>query len=49
MSVQENLEMGACTLKDRDEVKEKVKEVYQRFPFLKSKKDQKARSLSGGM
>jgi len=46
LSVQENLEMGAYIL---DEVpEEQIREVYDRFPILEERKDQKAGTLSGG-
>jgi branched-chain amino acid transport system ATP-binding protein len=46
LSVLENLEMGAYIL---DEVpQEQVQEVYDRFPILEERKEQKAGTLSGG-
>ena len=46
LSVRENLEMGAYIL---DEVpQEQIQEVYDRFPILEERKDQKAGTLSGG-
>jgi branched-chain amino acid transport system ATP-binding protein len=46
LSVQENLEMGAYIL---DEVPEDaVEAVYNRFPILRERSDQKAGTMSGG-
>ena len=46
MTVLENLEMGAYT-NDKD-VKEKLDDVFNRFPRLKHRKNQIAGTLSGG-
>ncbi len=46
MTVQENLEMGAYT--DSSNVKEKLEDVYKRFPRLEHRKNQIAGTLSGG-
>ena len=35
MTVDENLEMGAFVRKDRDAVREEIREIYERFPRLK--------------
>lgn len=48
LTVQENLEMGAFIMKDKELVKTNIKEVYEKFPFLKEKKDRYADTLSGG-
>jgi branched-chain amino acid transport system ATP-binding protein len=46
LSVRENLEMGAYIL---DEVPQgQLAEIYDRFPILEERKDQKAGNLSGG-
>jgi ABC-type branched-subunit amino acid transport system ATPase component len=45
LTVQENLEMGAYTVDDSDEM---LEEVFEIFPDLKSKRDTKALNLSGG-
>ncbi len=46
LTVQENLEMGAYIL---DEVpKQRLEEVYERFPVLEERKTQRAGSMSGG-
>ena len=46
LSVQENLEMGAYILDTVPE--EQIREVYDRFPILEERRDQKAGTLSGG-
>ncbi|MFC7128134.1 ABC transporter ATP-binding protein [Haloferax chudinovii] len=46
LTVEENLEMGAYIL---DEVpKDAMEAVYERFPILRERKDQKAGTMSGG-
>jgi branched-chain amino acid transport system ATP-binding protein len=48
LTVRENLEMGAWTLKDPKAVKSAVAEMEGIFPVLASRRAQKAGSLSGG-
>lgn len=48
MSVQENLEMGAYSLKDTSHVTEDLDKVYTYFPRLKERRRQLAGTLSGG-
>lgn len=48
MSVQENLEMGAFSLKDQSSLKKDLDMVYGLFPRLKERRNQKAGTLSGG-
>ena len=48
MSVQENLEMGAYSLKDTSHVAEDLDKVYTYFPRLKERRRQLAGTLSGG-
>ncbi len=48
MSVWENLEMGAYTVKDRKLIEERYEMVYQRFPRLKERRNQPGGTLSGG-
>jgi branched-chain amino acid transport system ATP-binding protein len=49
MSVEENLVLGGWTFrKDKQRVKRKVEENYERFPALVEKRRQKAGELSGG-
>ena len=46
MSVEENLEMGAFLR--RDDISVTMKQVFDLFPILKDKRNQKAGELSGG-
>ncbi|SDY55643.1 ABC transporter ATP-binding protein [Halobellus clavatus] len=46
MTVRENLEMGAYT--QRDELENTLNEVYELFPILEERADQRASSMSGG-
>ena len=46
MTVQENLEMGACIR--CDDINEKMEQIYELFPILKDKRYQAAGELSGG-
>ena len=48
MTVAENLEMGAYIKNNRDEIQEKMKEVFERFPRLRERRKQLAGTLSGG-
>jgi branched-chain amino acid transport system ATP-binding protein len=48
MSVHENLEMGAFSRKDKEEVRADFERVYALFPRLKERDSQKAGTLSGG-
>ncbi len=48
MSVIENLELGAYLRKDKEAIQEDLKFVYEMFPVLKERKNQKAGTLSGG-
>ena len=48
MSVAENLEMGAFSLKDQSDLKKDLDMVYGLFPRLKERRNQKAGTLSGG-
>ena len=48
MSVEENLEMGAFSLKDPSDLKKDLDMVYGLFPRLKERRNQKAGTLSGG-
>jgi branched-chain amino acid transport system ATP-binding protein len=46
MTVEENLEMGAYT--KRDSLEENLSEMYDLFPVLEERQNQRAGSLSGG-
>ena len=48
LSVYENLKMGAYTRKDKSEIENALKRVYERFPRLEERKNQMAGTLSGG-
>jgi branched-chain amino acid transport system ATP-binding protein len=48
MSVTENLEMGSSPRRARQLFKRNLERVYEMFPRLKERKDQKAGTLSGG-
>ncbi len=48
LSVLENLKLGAYTRKDKNEIAQSLKKVYERFPRLEERKNQVAGTLSGG-
>lgn len=48
MSVYENLLMGSYLRKDKENIKQDLQKVYERFPILASRKNQDAATLSGG-
>ena len=48
MSVMENLEMGAYSVKDKDKIKSLTKLVFKIFPILEQRQKQSAGTLSGG-
>jgi branched-chain amino acid transport system ATP-binding protein len=48
LSVLENMEMGAYTVRDKKQVQESMEECYQLFPALRERKRQRAATLSGG-
>jgi len=48
MTVMENIEMGAYTLKDRKKFNELLEFVFELFPRLKERRKQRAGTLSGG-
>ena len=48
LSVRENLEIGAYTVRSKKEIKERVEEVFTFFPDLKKKANQSSGALSGG-
>jgi branched-chain amino acid transport system ATP-binding protein len=50
MTVEENLELGAWTFRgDKERIKHKLEENYERFPALKDRRRSQAGELSGGM
>lgn len=48
LTVLQNLLLGAYTRKDKNEINETIKNIYQRFPRLEERKNQIAGTLSGG-
>ena len=48
MTVTENLEMGAFQRSDRDGIREDMDRVFELFPRLQERKDQRAGTMSGG-
>lgn len=48
LSVLQNLKMGAYTRKDKEEIDQTLKTVFERFPRLEERQNQMAGTLSGG-
>ncbi len=48
LTVLDNIKLGAYTRKDKAEIEESLKYVYERFPRLEERKNQIAGTLSGG-
>ena len=48
LTVEENLKLGAYIVKNQDLIKERIIKMYQKFPRLEERKNQKAGTLSGG-
>src|SRR5687767_4542913 len=48
LSVLENLEMGAFTRNDANEVKRDIERMFERFPILAERRSQAGGTLSGG-
>jgi branched-chain amino acid transport system ATP-binding protein len=48
LTVQENLNMGSYTWKDKQSVKKELEKVFKLFPILLERKHQRGGSLSGG-
>lgn len=48
LSVLQNLKMGAYTRKDKAEIQQTLKTVFERFPRLEERQNQLAGTLSGG-
>lgn len=48
MTVEENLELGAMTRRDRGAIAQDIEQVYHHFPRLKERRWQQAGTLSGG-
>lgn len=48
LTVEENLKIGAFTIKDSKQIEKNFERVYKYFPVLKERKSQTASTLSGG-
>jgi branched-chain amino acid transport system ATP-binding protein len=48
LTVERNLELGAYTRKDSDEIAESIDYMYELFPILKQRRGQLAGTMSGG-
>ena len=48
LTVEENLEVGGYRMKDADQLKKNIGLVYEIFPRLKERRNQLARTMSGG-
>ncbi len=48
LTVQENLNLGAFTLSDKDKINKTMEWVFELFPRLKERREQLAGTLSGG-
>ncbi len=48
LTVEENLQLGAMTRRNRGEIADDIERVYVNFPRLKERRNQQAGTLSGG-
>lgn len=48
LTVEENLKIGAFTLKDKSKIEQNLEQCFQYFPILKERRKQVAGTLSGG-
>ncbi len=48
MTVQENMELGGQILRNRSQITRRLHEIEERFPLVKERAKERARSLSGG-
>ena len=48
MSIKDNLMLGAYVLRSESEKAARLREVYELFPILRDRENQKAETLSGG-
>jgi branched-chain amino acid transport system ATP-binding protein len=48
LTVERNLELGAFTREDDDEVQDSLERIYELFPILKERRSQQAGTMSGG-
>jgi ABC-type branched-subunit amino acid transport system ATPase component len=48
MTVRENMELGGDLLRDKDKINRRLAQIEERFPIVKERAHDQARSLSGG-
>ncbi|MGA3111199.1 MAG: ABC transporter ATP-binding protein [Candidatus Bathyarchaeia archaeon] len=48
MTIEENMQLGAYTVKDKEKIRDTMEKVFQIFPVLKKKEKSLAQTLSGG-
>jgi branched-chain amino acid transport system ATP-binding protein len=48
MTVRENMELGGLLLQDRGRIERRLRQIEERFPIVKDRAKEQARSLSGG-
>jgi len=48
LSVTENLRLGAFVRNDKEEIEKDIENVFERFPRLRERKNQMAKTMSGG-
>ena|SRR5438034_1794857 len=48
MTVRENMELGGLLLQDRSRIERRLRQIEERFPIVKERAKEQARSLSGG-
>lgn len=48
MTVMENLQLGSYLQKNRDQIDQRLQEIFEMFPILKKRQHQDAATLSGG-
>jgi branched-chain amino acid transport system ATP-binding protein len=48
LTVLSNLKLGASSRKDKDGINRDMEEIFERFPILRARRNQKAGTLSGG-
>lgn len=48
MTVRENMELGGQILRNRNLIERRLREIEERFPLVKERTKERARSLSGG-
>ena len=48
MTVRENLELGAYVRNDKKQIEQDIERIYEMFPILRERRNQRAATLSGG-